>query len=99
MPVWTHAEIEAIINETAHLWAANSALLRRVAWRESRYDPRAYNRAGPYHGLFQFSYRTWEWMSNQCGTWEFNPYEPWAAAYTAAWAFTHGQKHHWPTAY
>jgi hypothetical protein len=75
------------------------ALLLRVAFRESRYDPNAYNRRGPYHGLFQFHWNTWAWMSPRAGCAGQSPYDPDAAAQTAAWAFSHGLKGHWPTAY
>lgn len=55
---------------------AGSEVQRRIcqAWRgdcrwalrtvdcESEFDPRAFNAAGPFYGLWQFTQSTWEWM-------------------------------------
>ncbi|TCK30359.1 soluble lytic murein transglycosylase-like protein [Ancylobacter aquaticus] len=45
------AHIEALIQRHAERFDVPAALVRRVAWRESRFDPR--QRHGPYWGLMQ----------------------------------------------
>lgn len=98
-------EMIDIIDFWGRWWHADVGLLQRVAYRESRYNPRAYNPRGPYLGLFQFHPNTWGWMSDQAGAGAMSPYDPDAAAQTAAWAFTHTDARgrplrlHWPTAY
>lgn len=98
---WTRDEIERVIEVGARYYGADAALLKRVAWRESKYNPGAYNPKGPYYGIFQFHPKTWWSMSRSAGEgWErYGPYHPVAAAMVAAWAFAHGLKSHWPTAY
>lgn len=49
-------EIEALISRHAARFSVPERLVRRVVWRESRYNPKARN--GPYWGLMQISVAT-----------------------------------------
>jgi hypothetical protein len=60
------------------------------------FDPNAKSKNGLYHGMYQYSWRTWNWMSAQAGWAGYSPYDPEAAAYVTAWAFSHGYRNHWP---
>ena len=74
--------------------------MRCLAFRESTFQPWAYNRAG-YHGLYQFSWQTWNWAAPRAGWPEASPYDPYAAADVAAWLGTqwhYGGWRHWPSA-
>lgn len=94
-------EMIDIIDFWARWWHADGGLLQRVAYRESRYNPNAYNPRGPYLGLFQFHPGTWAWMSPRAGVVGRSAYDPDAAAQTAAWAFVHADaqgrplRRHW----
>lgn len=87
---WLH------IQDAAVAYRLSPAYLTRVAKCESQLDPTVTSKNGLYHGGFQFSNRTWVWMSSQAGYEGYSPYDPEAAAYTAAWAFSHGYASHWP---
>lgn len=50
------AEIEALILRHADRFALPASLVRRVAWRESKFDPKQRN--GPYWGLMQIRVQT-----------------------------------------
>ena len=69
--------------------------LLRVARCESGYHPWVVNRASGAAGLFQFMPGTWRWMSAAAGWAGASPYDPWAAASVAGWAFAHGYAAHW----
>ncbi len=72
----------------------SEAYLRKVAYCESRYLPWATSRGG-HRGLYQFADGTWAWMSIRAGWAGASPYDPWAAADVAAWAFSRGYGSHW----
>jgi len=84
------------IYEAALTYNINYEWLRRTAVCESQLDPNVTSRNGLYHGLYQFSWRTWYWMSAQAGWQGYSPYNPQAAAHVTAWAFKHGHRKHWP---
>jgi soluble lytic murein transglycosylase-like protein len=87
-------EVATAIAVAAERHGVSEAWLRRVSWCESRWTPWVTSRGG-HRGLFQFADRTWGWMSQQAGWAGASPYDPWAAADVAAWAFSRGMSGHW----
>jgi Transglycosylase SLT domain len=63
----------------------------RVAKCESGYNPRAYNGAGPYYGLFQFLMSTFK--ATPFGSQDI--YDPVANAGAAAWKYSQGGAGAW----
>lgn len=63
----------------------------RVAKCESGYNPRAYNPAGPYYGLFQFLMSTFKATPYGGG----DIYDPVANAKAAAWKYGQGGQSAW----
>jgi soluble lytic murein transglycosylase-like protein len=63
----------------------------RVAHCESGFNPRAYNPAGPYYGLFQFLMSTFRATPYGSG----DIYDPVANANAAAWKFANGGARAW----
>lgn len=63
----------------------------RVAKCESGYNPRAYNPAGPYYGLFQFLMSTFK--ATPYGNQDI--YDPVANAKAAAWKYSQGGQSAW----
>ncbi len=63
----------------------------RVARCESGYNPRAYNPAGPYYGLFQFLMSTFK--NTPYGNGDI--YDPVANANAAAWKYANGGASAW----
>lgn len=63
----------------------------RVARCESGFNPRAYNPAGPYYGLFQFLMATFKATPYGSG----DIYDPVANANAAAWKFANGGASAW----
>ena len=84
------------IYQAAYAHNVDANWLLRTAWCESKYDPNVTSQNKLYHGLYQFSWRTWNWMSAQAGYEGRSPYDPEAAAQTTAWAFANGHRNHWP---
>lgn len=86
------------ISEAAQTWDVNYNWLYRTAKCETggTFDPNISSRNGLYHGMFQYSWRTWNWMSAQAGWEGYSPYDPQAAAHVTAWAFRNGHRNHWP---
>jgi soluble lytic murein transglycosylase-like protein len=88
-------EVQAAIHQASVRHGVSEAWLRRVAYCESRFLPWARNTRSGAAGLFQFMPRTWAWMSGQAGWGGASPYDPYAAADVAAWAFRAGLSSHW----
>ena len=63
----------------------------RVARCESNLDPCAFNRSGPYYGLYQFLKTTWKTTpyGNE------NIFDPEAQALAAGWMWSEGRKNEW----
>ena len=88
-------EVAEAIASAAATYGVSEARLRCLAWRESRFWPGAYNRAG-YHGLFQYDWPTWAYGSRLAGFEGHSPYDAWAAAHTTALLIARGEGRRWP---
>jgi hypothetical protein len=88
---WSEREIIRIIRDAARRHHQPFEDLLRVARCESNLDPRAYNPAGPYYGLFQFLRSTFDWTPYR----DRSIYHPRANAYAAAWMWEQGYRDHW----
>lgn len=87
---WLH------IQDASAYYGLDPAYMTRVAKCESQLDPTVTSSNKLYHGGYQFSWRTWAFMSEKAGYAGASPYDPEAAAYSAAWGFAHGYASHWP---
>jgi len=81
--------VEAIIRAAAARWGVSGDWMVKIARCESGLNPRAYNPAGPYIGLFQFLASTFRANG---GT---NIYDPADQANITAKMLAHGQAHQW----
>jgi soluble lytic murein transglycosylase-like protein len=61
-----HTAVLSCIHRAALHWQVDYRYMRGIAWRESRYDPRAKNPSSTASGVMQFLTSTWY------GSW--NPY-------------------------
>jgi soluble lytic murein transglycosylase-like protein len=81
--------IQAIIQQAAATWGVSYPWMLKIAQCESGLNPRAYNPAGPYYGLFQFLMSTFRANG---GT---NIWDPVQQANITAKMLAHGQAHQW----
>jgi hypothetical protein len=88
---YTEDEIKRIIRQAADMYEQPRRDMLRVAYCESRYNPRAYNPSGPYYGLFQFLQSTF----NSTPYADHNIYNPKANARAAAWMWSVGRRNEW----
>jgi len=92
IPSYPAGSIQDIITKAfTPLGAAAVAWGLRVAKCESGYNPRAYNPAGPYYGLFQFLMSTFK--ATPFGGQDI--YDPVANAGAAAWKYSQGGAGAW----
>jgi uncharacterized protein YabE (DUF348 family) len=89
------AEIEAIIQAAASKYAVDPAVLLRVAYCESRYDPLAYNGVLGASGLFQIIPGTWRANAPRAGYGGASVWDPVANANVAAFMFANSQAGQW----
>lgn len=89
------AEVAGALASASAIYGVPYARLSCLAYRESRYAPGAYNRAG-YHGLMQFDWPTWSYGARLAGYAGASPYEPRAAAHVAAFLIARGEGRRWP---
>src|SRR2546421_586807 len=82
---------DIIVNAFSPYGPAAVAWGLRVARCESGFNPRAYNPAGPYYGLFQFLVSTF----NATPFGGQNILDPAANAGAAAWKYAHGGSGAW----
>ncbi|HXI15807.1 MAG TPA: transglycosylase SLT domain-containing protein, partial [Chloroflexota bacterium] len=75
--------IPELIDAAAYRWGVSAARMRCIAWRESTYRPWATSPGG-HRGLFQFADSTFRWASWNAGVGGSSPYDPYAAAESAA---------------
>ena len=88
-PAAPAGSVEAIIRAAAARHGVSGDWMVKIARCESGLSPRAYNRAGPYIGLFQFLASTFRANG---GT---NIYDPADQSEIAARMLAHGQAHQW----
>jgi len=81
--------IQQIIIDAANEYGIDPNWLLSIASCESGFNPRAYNPAGPYIGLFQYLQSTWD--ANGYGS----IYDPVAQARTTARMLSQGGASHW----
>lgn len=75
--------VQALIAHYAREYGADPALLTRIAWCESRFDPAAFNPADGTVGVMQFNRVTWAELAPQIGvSGDFR--EAWSAASNVA---------------
>jgi hypothetical protein len=84
-------EILRYIRRTARKYGQSRRSMVRVARCESNLDPCAYNRSGPYFGLYQFLKSTWK--STPYGNKDI--YDPKFQALATAWMWKKGRKNEW----
>src|SRR5215472_10098619 len=92
IPSYPAGSIQDIITKAFSPFGATAvAWGLRVAKCESGYNPRAYNPAGPYYGLFQFLMSTF----NATPFKGQDVYDPVANASAAAWKYSQGGASAW----
>jgi len=89
LPSAPPGSIEAIILDAAARHGVSGSWMLKIARCESGVNPRAYNPAGPYYGLFQFLMSTFRANG---GTDIWDPYQQ---AEITATMLSHGQAHQW----
>jgi hypothetical protein len=73
-------------------YGVSLAKLRRVAWCESRFNPRADNRTSTASGLFQHLYPS-TWRTTPFGS--ESVWSPYASAMAAGWMMAQGRSNEW----
>ncbi len=89
-----HASIPDTIYAAAERWGVDGNRMACIAWFESTWRPWVTSPGGD-RGLFQFTDSTWIWASWNAGVGGSSPYDPYAAAESAAWLMSQGGWHHW----
>ena len=84
-------EVLRYIRRAARKYGQSRRAMIRVARCESNLDPCAYNRSGPYFGLYQYLKSTWK--STPYG--DRDIYDPRAQALATAWMWKKGRKNEW----
>ena len=89
----THSEKEILdfIKKAANKYGQSYNVMVRVARCESSLNPCAYNKSGPYYGLYQFLKSTWK--TTPYGNKSI--YDPKAQALAAGWMWKQGRKNEW----
>lgn len=75
--------VQEAIDLAAFTFGVDPGRMSRIAFCESRYDPRAKNRTSTASGLFQFLDTTW--ASNRYGRAGFSVWSPLASSFAAAY--------------
>ncbi|HLC38960.1 MAG TPA: G5 domain-containing protein [Patescibacteria group bacterium] len=70
--------------------------LCRTMMAESNGHSDSYNPAGPYYGLFQYAYSTWQLLSPKADFAGASISNARAQIYVTAWAWAHGYRGRWP---
>ncbi len=88
-PPATPGTIQAIIQQAANTYGVSYPWMLKIAQCESGLNPRAYNPAGPYYGLYQFLMSTFR-ANGGTDIWD-----PVQQANITAKMLAHGQAHQW----
>src|SRR5262245_38467104 len=94
-PQQTH-ELSEAISVAAARHGVSEQRMRCLAFLESRFQPWAYSPAGPYHGMYQYTWSTWVYGARLAGLQEASPYDPWAASEVTAFLISRGEGFRWP---
>lgn len=88
-----HSEKEVLdfIAKAAKKYGQSNNAMVRVARCESSLNPCAYNKSGPYYGLFQFLKSTWKTTPYK----DKSIYDPEAQALATGWMWKQGRKNEW----
>jgi hypothetical protein len=88
-----HSEKEVLdfIAKAAKKYGQSNSAMVRVARCESGLDPCAFNKSGPYYGLFQFLKSTWKTTPYK----NDSIHDPKAQALATAWMWKQGRKNEW----
>lgn len=84
-------QILGFIAKAAKKYGQSRSAMERVARCESGLDPCAYNKSGPYYGLFQFLKSTWKTTPYK----KKSIHDPKAQAMATAWMWKQGRKNEW----
>jgi hypothetical protein len=88
-----HSEKQILdfIAKAAKKYGQSNNAMVRVARCESSLNPCAYNKGGPYYGLYQFLKSTWKTTPYK----DKSIYDPEAQALAAGWMWKQGRKNEW----
>jgi hypothetical protein len=88
-----HSEKQILdfIAKAAKKYGQSNKAMVRVARCESSLNPCAYNKGGPYFGLYQFLKSTWKTTPYK----DKSIYDPEAQALAAGWMWKQGRKNEW----
>jgi soluble lytic murein transglycosylase-like protein len=86
--------VPQMIEDAAWWYGLDPQTMLAIAWCESKYRPDAVGRYGE-QGVFQFTWRTWNWASKAAGYGGWSPQNPVANVTTAAWLAAHDGLQHW----
>lgn len=84
-------QILRYIRRAAKKYHQSEHAMVRVARCESNLDPCAYNRSGPYYGLYQYLKDTWK----RTPYGDHDIWDPKAQAFATAWKWKRGEKNEW----
>jgi hypothetical protein len=88
-------DVPGMITDAARRWGLDRAQMLRVAWCESKFNPRAYNGRSGAAGLYQFLPGTWSRASAAVGMAYASPFDPIANVEAAAWLMKTEGPRHW----
>lgn len=88
---YSESEILDFIAKAARKYNQSKNDMVRVARCESNLDPCAFNKSGPYYGLYQFLKSTWKTTPYK----DKSIWDPEAQALAAAWMWKQGRKKEW----
>ena len=88
---YSEQQILGFIEDAAKEYGQSYNAMVRVARCESVLDPCAYNKSGPYYGLYQYLKSTWE----QTPYGDKSIWDPKAQAMATGWMWKQGRKNEW----